>query len=250
MKSFWLAWQFLTRFPAPRYTKVAEREMGHAQLWYPLVGLGLGALLYGAALLLAWPELLSASIIAALLLSLWVGMSGALHLDGLADTVDAWVGGYGDRERSLEIMKDPASGPMGVTAIVLVLLLKYALLTEVVVSRPVALILIPAMARAAVPLLFLSLPYLRQAGLGRALADHLPRLSLFVMCLGLATVAYTLMGQLGLYLMMFTLAQLGLLYFLYRRRMGGLTGDMAGAAIELLEVGLLLAALILPYGMS
>ncbi|PWQ89005.1 adenosylcobinamide-GDP ribazoletransferase, partial [Enterococcus faecium] len=65
---------------------------------------------------------------AALLLTLWVLLSGALHLDGLADSADAWLGGFGDRERTLRIMKDPRSGPIAVVTLVLVLLLKFCAL--------------------------------------------------------------------------------------------------------------------------
>lgn len=60
--------------------------------------------------------------------AVWVGLSGGLHLDGLADTADAWIGGHADRQRTLEIMKDPRSGPIAVVVLLLVLLLKFAAL--------------------------------------------------------------------------------------------------------------------------
>ncbi len=65
--------------------------------------MGLTALLASAP---AWP-------VAVLVLAVWVGLTGALHLDGLADSADAWLGGYGDRARTLAIMKDPYCGPAG-----------------------------------------------------------------------------------------------------------------------------------------
>jgi adenosylcobinamide-GDP ribazoletransferase len=68
---------------------------------------------------------------AALLLTVWVLLSGGLHLDGLADSADAWLGGFGDRERTLTIMKDPRSGPIAVVVLVLVLLLKFCALAGV-----------------------------------------------------------------------------------------------------------------------
>ncbi|WP_173644308.1 adenosylcobinamide-GDP ribazoletransferase, partial [Xanthomonas citri] len=86
---------------------------------------------------------------AALLLSAWVWLTGALHLDGLADTTDAWVGGMGERRRTLAIMKDPASGPMAVTAVVLVLLLKCAALASLLAQAPTTLWLAPLLARSA-----------------------------------------------------------------------------------------------------
>ena len=125
MRGLLAAIAFLTRLPVPARVW-AEASRPPVQLpWYPVVGLLIGALLSGLACLLSRePPLLTA----ALLLLAWTGITGGLHLDGLADSADAWVGGLGDRARTLEIMKDPRSGPMGVTAIVVVLLLKFAAL--------------------------------------------------------------------------------------------------------------------------
>ena len=120
-----IALQFLTRLPVSLPCMPTPEQVGRSLLWYPLVGLLLGLLLWGAHLLLGQtPALLQAAII----LALWVGLSGGLHLDGLADTADAWVGGFGDRERTLTIMKDPRSGPIAVVVLVLLLLLKFAAL--------------------------------------------------------------------------------------------------------------------------
>lgn len=244
MKSFWLAWQFLTRLPAPVYQQVDEKEIGHSQSYYPLVGLLIGALLYGLAVLLQQTAL-SQTIIAALLLLMWVAVTGALHLDGLADIADAWVGGQGDRERALAIMKDPVSGPIGVTVLVLLLLLKFALLQQLLETAILGLILIPALARALVPLLFISMPYLRPAGLGRALADHLPHWRVLLSWLLLSGLAVYLLGQSAAWLLLSLLVVFVFLRYLYISRFGGLTGDMVGAAIEVAETGLLLTLLLL-----
>lgn len=246
MKSFWLAWQFLTRLPAPIYTSVSDKEIGHSQAWYPLVGLLIGGLLY----VLAWSlqqTVLSQTVSAALLLLMWVALTGALHLDGLADIADAWVGGQGDRERALKIMKDPVSGPIGVTALVLVLLLKFALLQQLLAGNTIALILLPALARALVPLLFMTLPYLRANGLGKALAEHLPRTAVLLSWLLLAVLATYLLGITALWLLLSMLGLFALLRYLYLSRFGGLTGDMVGAAIEVVETALLLTLLLLNF---
>src|SRR5690606_32208859 len=115
--------------------------LGRSLLFYPLVGglfgvllLAFNALLDGAPLMLH----------AALLLTAWVLLSGGLHLDGLADSADAWLGGFGDRERTLTIMKDPRSGPIAVVTLVLVLLLKFsALLALIENNQPLGLLLAP-----------------------------------------------------------------------------------------------------------
>ena len=86
-------------------------------LWCPAVGLIIGLVLLLLALLL---KSVGASVAAAILVVAWVIMTGALHLDDLADSADAWLGSHGDRGRALEIMKDPACGPAGVVAIFLI----------------------------------------------------------------------------------------------------------------------------------
>lgn len=229
MRSFWLALQFLTRLPTPVLHDIEAQQVGRSLAWYPVIGLLLGAILYGAAWLLqGQPPLL----VGAILLALWIGLSGALHLDGLADTADAWVGGMGNRERTLEIMKDPASGPMGVSAIVVVLLLKFAAL---VTLPPVALLLIPALARSGVALLFVTTTYVRPGGIGEALAQHSPRLAVVIGAVLVTAAALFVWQWHGAILLLAT----ALLWWLLRRalikRLGGFTGDTAGAMLELLE---------------
>src|SRR4030067_2574797 len=98
-----LAIQFLTQIPVRLKQPYGEREVGASLLYYPLVGLLLGALLVGLnSLLHGVPVLLHA----ALLLAAWVGVTGALHLDGLADSADAWLGGIGSRGGRLAVMKE------------------------------------------------------------------------------------------------------------------------------------------------
>ena len=130
MSAWLIALQFLTRVPVRLTAMPAPEQVGRSLLWYPLLGLLVGGLLLGLHLLLgATPALLQA----ALLLTVWVAITGGLHLDGLADSADAWAGGFGDRERSLAIMQDPRSGPIAV--VVLVLLLVQVVIMVVVVRR-------------------------------------------------------------------------------------------------------------------
>ncbi|AWE95022.1 cobalamin-5-phosphate synthase family protein [Pseudomonas paraeruginosa] len=165
LQSLLVALQFLTRLPVRLSAMPTPEQFGRAVLCYPLVGVLIGVVLYGAARSLdgAPPPLQ-----AALLLSLWVALSGALHLDGLADMADAWVGGLGDRERTLAIMKDPRSGPVAVVVLVLVLLLKFGALAALLgEGRPGLLLLAPWLARSSLPLLFLTTPTRVPAGSAR-----------------------------------------------------------------------------------
>ncbi|VVP21185.1 MULTISPECIES: adenosylcobinamide-GDP ribazoletransferase [Pseudomonas] len=237
MLPFWIALQFLSSLPIRLPGMPAPQELGRSLLFYPLVGLLFGVILWALNwLLLGAPALLHA----ALLLTVWVLLSGALHLDGLADSADAWLGGFGDRERTLTIMKDPRSGPIAVVALVLVLLLKFtALLALIEQEYAVALIIVPLIGRGALLGLFLTTPYVRAGGLGQALADHLPR-SAGKQVLAASALACVLIAGLGGVLAL-VLAGLGFVWLrqVMLRRIGGTTGDTAGALLELLEMAVL-----------
>ena len=132
MRGLLVALGFLTRIPVPVRVFDDACAQRTSLAWYPMVGLIVGALLTGVFIVLPREHAL---LSAALTLLAWVVLTGGLHLDGLADSADAWVGGFGDRARTLEIMKDPRSGPAGVTAVVLLLLLKFAALARLPVEN-------------------------------------------------------------------------------------------------------------------
>ena len=234
MLPFWIALQFLSSLPVSLPGMPAPRDVGRSLLFYPLVGLLFGLLLWLVSHLLQGTH---AALQAALLLTLWVLLSGALHLDGLADSADAWLGGFGDRERTLRIMKDPRSGPIAVVTLVLVLLLKFCALWVLVEQGVGAqLLLAPLLGRAAMLALFLCTPYVRPGGLGQALAEHLPRRAAGWVLLGCVLFSL-LLGGWSVVLAMLVFAWLRQLMC---RRLGGTTGDTAGALLELLELAVLL----------
>ncbi|PPK37975.1 adenosylcobinamide-GDP ribazoletransferase [Pseudomonas laurylsulfatiphila] len=237
MLPFWIALQFLSSLPIRLPGMPEPRELGRSLLFYPLVGLFFGVILWAVNWLLQGaPALLHA----ALLLSVWVLLSGGLHLDGLADSADAWLGGFGDRERTLTIMKDPRSGPIAVVTLVLVLLLKFtALLALIGQPNSLALIIVPLIGRSALLGLFLTTPYVRVGGLGQALADHLPRSAGRWVLAGSALACVLIAALSGVVAVV--LAVLGFVWLrqVMLRRLGGTTGDTAGAMLELLEVAVL-----------
>lgn len=231
-----IALQFLTRLPVRLPRMPTPDESGRSLLWYPFVGLLLGGLLLlGYALL----DGVSVWLQAAALLTVWVWLSGGLHLDGLADTADAWVGGYGDRERTLAIMKDPACGPIGVISLVLVLLLKWAALVALLEAGQWAVLLLaPWLGRWVLPLLLFTTSYVRPGGMGQVLTEHMPRRSLPAL-LAIHGLAMLLCGWVGvLALLVAVLVCLVVRHYL-RERLGGTTGDTAGALVELVEVAVL-----------
>jgi adenosylcobinamide-GDP ribazoletransferase len=216
--------------------------LADAVVWLPVVGLLLGWILALADAGLRWlgvSSLLDASILVVLLLAL----TGALHADGLMDTLDA-VLSHATPERRLEIMRDPRAGAFGVVGLVCVVALKIGALESL--SRSALIWLAPGMGRWAIVLLATIYPYGRSEGLGAPLksAATPPVLALAsLMPLAACIVA----GPLGL--IAGPLAALSALAFgrWLLRLLPGLTGDCYGAACELVETVVWLSgALILP----
>lgn len=238
MTPWWIALQFLTRLPVTLAGMPTPEQIGRSLLFYPLVGLLIGLLLHAAQQLLGDSAVL---LQAALLLTLWVGISGGLHLDGLADSVDAWAGGFGDKQRTLAIMKDPRSGPIAVVVLVLLLLLKFAALVALLESGSgLLLVLVPWLARCLLPLLFLTTPYVRAGGLGQALAEHLPRQQL-PWVLAANALAMLLFGWPALLALLVAGGVFIWLRSLMLKRLDGTTGDTAGALLEIAECTVLVA---------
>ncbi len=234
MRGLVVAFGFLTRLPVPRIEFLPGTQAGSLK-WYPLVGVVLGGLLSGAAAL-SW-TVLPPIPAAAVLLVVWVALTGALHLDGLADSADAWIGGMGDRARTLSIMKDPRSGPAGVVALVLVLLLKFSALATL--ADPWLLVLPPLLGRAAIVAWFLTTPYVRVGGLGDPLRGA-PATGCRV-ALVLAALSSAFFGKLGLLTFLAALATGWLWRRAVHSRLGGFTGDTAGALVEIVEAATLIA---------
>lgn len=236
---------------------VSAPDLGRCAVFFPLVGLLLGLMVSGVSVLSAQvgvPDPGSASdghgppygMAAALVLVVWVGLTGGLHLDGLADTADAWIGGLGDRSRTLEIMQDPSLGSFGVMALVLVLLCKWTALSALMTAGATAsLIWIPALARAQLLVLFLTTPAARPNGMGAAVRTYLPRTAAWSWLLVTLVASGLPLGAewLGL------VGTAGILFLLLRRsvmvRLGGFSGDTAGALVELSETLMLTAAVFL-----
>jgi adenosylcobinamide-GDP ribazoletransferase len=238
-----IALQFLTLLPIDLRSPPQAQERGYSLLYYPLVGLMLGLVLAGCGWLCGG---LPDSLAAALLLTLWVGLTGGLHLDGLADSADAWLGGYGDRERTLAIMHDPRSGPIAVVVLVIVLLLKFSALQSLLAQGTTGLLIVtPLLGRAALIVLFLTTPYVRSRGLGSQLAQEMPRgMSLAVVMMTAILVAGWL-GRNGIVLLLVSGLVFWLLRRLMQRRLGGTTGDTAGALLEIMETQVLLTVVVL-----
>lgn len=241
------AFGFLTRFPLPLASSIAggptPRDLGRSISFFPLVGLVLGLPTLGLAYLAA--ELLPSLVIAVGLVALLAALTGGLHLDGVADLFDGLGGGRGNRERTLEIMRDSHIGAHGTAALVLVLLAKVAAVSALLEAREFpALLAFPLFARWAVTPQLVLFRYARPEGLGRAFRDQggwpqvlvaTALVLVFVVAVGGPNLA--LAKQAGM-----ALATSLLLGLWLNARLGGLTGDVYGATIELCEAAALCTA--------
>jgi len=232
--AFFLAVSLLTRIPIPKLANLTDADFGRSALFYPLVGLLIGGILCLPVWLFPQADPL---VLAAILTALWAAITGGLHLDGVADGADAWLGGFGDLEKTHRILKDPLVGAAGAIALICTILLKVAALTVLIKYQLWWLILFaPAFGRNFVLLLFLTTPYVRASGLASTTVNNLPEKPAYWLVLAVIGLAALLNWQ-GLAL---ALISFWLLRRLMVQRLGGCTGDTAGACVELGEAAWLI----------
>lgn len=236
MFPFLIAVQFLTILPIRLSRMATAQENARSVLYYPLVGGIIGGILWGIIYLCSdLPTLL----LSFCLLFSWVILTGGLHLDGLADTADAWVGGFGDPERTLTIMKDPTCGSMGVISLILCLLAKWVLLYSLLPLakfNSVMILLAPILGRLALLVLLITTPYVRQGGLASTWTQHLSKVSVISMLiLTLLLLLFIFPMEMAIIYGIFFASVIGLRR-LFIKRIQGITGDTLGASVELVEV--------------
>jgi adenosylcobinamide-GDP ribazoletransferase len=234
------AFAFLTRLPLWA-GPMRDVDLGRSVSFFPIVGLVLGLVL--TVLGFALSGTFAPGLTAVILVALLGGLTGGLHLDGLADLFDGVGGGRGDRARTLEIMRDSRVGAHGAAALVLLLLAKVLALAQVLGRGDLMTVLMfPAVARWAVTPAIAFVPYARPEGLGRAFSGEAGLWQV----LAATIVTAAVLAALGLRRLVPAAAAALLvvagLSLWVRRRIGGLTGDAYGAAIELAEVTVLLIA--------
>jgi adenosylcobinamide-GDP ribazoletransferase len=231
---------FLTRVPVGRWIELDAADVARGGALFPLVGAGIGAVVGATAQ--STESSLTAPLAALLGVAAGAVLTGVLHLDALADTADALAART--RERALEIMRDHAVGAYGTVALVLDLGLKAAALAALVGSHDAlrAAVCATAAARAVPVLLSVALPYARPApGVGRALGG-----TGWARAAVAAVLAIVLCVLLHAALLLAVVAGIALACGVAAHRwLGGVTGDVLGAAAELSETGALIAAVAL-----
>ncbi len=237
MKYLISAIQFITILPIGKPGTFAPEGMVP---YFPVVGLIIGAL--AAILDIIACTLWSRPLASILDIIFLVWVTGAFHLDGLGDMADGIYGGRGNRERALEIMKDSRIGSMALVTVVCTLAVKWGGLTDMIHSRSLFLLLIPAYSRGATLFAIRFLDYGRPGG-GTAhdLFGNRPGFSAFWGMI-LPVILSLFCGWRGLWFNLFFACGTSLILVFYKRRMGCVTGDMLGAMTELMEAILFLAA--------
>lgn len=243
MRLYFIALQFLTIIPLPFPLRFEERDLGRSMAFFPLVGVTLGALLVGVDFILSpW---LPRQVTDLLLITLLSAVTGALHLDGLADVCDG-LAARGDRERFLTVMKDSRIGAVGVVGLILGLLLKYQALLHIPQEyRHETLLFFPFVARFSQVQMTLGAKRAREDGLGSVFIGSAGIWQFISAGLITLTGAWLLLGMRGIYcciaLYLFTWGVKGW----FQRKLGGITGDIIGCASELNEILCLLMLLVL-----
>lgn len=225
------AFALLTILPVRRELDFSARALA----WFPLVGAALGVILvavdFGAR------YFFSPLVSGALTLAVWVAVTGALHLDGLSDACDALFAAT-TRERRLEILRDVHLGAFGATGLIVLLLLKFAALTE---TPRAVLFLAPVLARWAM-VYAAAFPLARSQGMAALFAKALTRRELFLAAL--FALGFTLaFGWLAVGAWLIAVIVTTLLARFAIARLGGLTGDIYGMVCEVVEASILLAGI-------
>jgi len=225
---------FLTILPFPTKRKITEAHLARTTACFPLVGVLLGGTLLLSARLAA--SLWSPPTVNALVLILWGLLTGWLHLDGLADTVDGLCGGA-TREEKLTIMRDSRVGTFGAAALFGLLLLKFSLLGELSgAAYGDALVLAPTLGRWAMVCGILFFPPARKEGLGHLFKKYCDWRELAFATITALGCTIPLLGPWGSAVFGGVGMAVTVMAWALTRTLGGLTGDTYGALCEVGEV--------------
>ena len=272
MKGFLLLLSFMTRIPIPK-TDYDEEKLGKSMKYFPVVGIIIGFILLFFCIIfnfilknISYSAILPLMIIVVILTDLIT--TGALHLDGLADTFDG-IFSYRSKHKMLEIMKDSRLGSNGALALILYFLLKFILLFSLIIeSREGAVYAImtyPVVARFCSVVSCASSPYARGSGMGKTFVDNTKTDGLVVATVLtlLYTIGLLLMPSMfyhdysslkyvmqPIFLIIVIVALSGLFAYafskLIERKIGGITGDTLGALLEISGLVYIFLLLVIP----
>ena len=240
LDDFFEALRFLTVLPCPSPPASRPGSLARSTFFFPLVG----ALIAGIslAIVFALHAVLPENILNLILVICPMVLSGGLHLDGFADSCDGFFSTK-DREDALRVMKDSRIGTWAAAGVALLVLAKSEFLS-VLPGKPLVFINALAASRWAQVVLCYFLPAARPDGLGSQVARKVGTRELAgaTSFLFLATLP---LQWLGFFVFLGLLIVIGLLALLYKKRFGGITGDLLGAANEITELAVYFLTLVL-----
>lgn len=260
MKGLILLFKFMTRLPIPVNPEFDSKELGKSMKFFPVVGIAIGLILYFVYWIGA-KYIVSSYLLAGIIVTVEVILTGALHLDGLADTFDG-IFSYRSKQKMLEIMKDSRLGTNGGVALILYFLLKIFILAGIfdmglgflgniagVKSAAGAVVLTaPVLARINPVLNCTVSPYARSSGSAKDFVENTDKTGLLIA--SAVALIFTAVAGCGIlkvlnpiHLVDITAVMMVLgLYFakLMEKKIGGITGDTLGAVLELSEIIVLL----------
>ena len=234
---FLLAVAFFTRIPIPADTPFSAERLNHASRYFSLVGWIVG-LCAALSLLLAY-QLFPISIAVLISMSASIKITGAFHEDGLADMSDGLGGGM-SQERKLEIMKDSRLGTYGALALLLAIMIKFVALYEIMqlglMESLVALLVIHASSRAVAGSLIFDMPYVRESGKAKPLAQNQSSIDLCILLVFGALPLCLLSIQAAVGMLMIGIITRSWIKRWLLRQLGGYTGDCLGATQQITEL--------------
>ncbi len=230
----------LTRLPIPQQIQDSDSHgrKAHSVWAFPIVGLLVGSLAAALALVLMAIDI-PVVIVAGLAVAIQIIVTGAMHEDGLADTVDGFWGGY-DGDTRLRIMADSKIGAFGVIAIVFTIGVRWAALAIILQQSIWPIIAIAALSRSGLPILMTLLPNRRLGGLADSVGRPSAAISVLAAIIGLLC-AGLILGVYSVLLAVATIASLGVVAMIANHKIGGQTGDVLGAAQQIGEIVCLVA---------
>jgi len=250
-----LAIRFLTIFPIASFPlsnnsnqdeeEVLEENFANSMAFFPLVGMLIGVSLVVLRRIFYYLPV-SPLVGDTLVLIVWIWLSGGLHLDGFADSIDGFSGGH-NKEEILNIMKDSATGAKGVVALVSLLLLKFVLLVEMpLFLKDAVLFFTPTVGRwSMVIAAFLGKPARLKNSMGKLFMDYVGWREVIFASLTMAVIGFLLFK---LYFIPLVIIGIGIVLLILKycqKRIGGISGDILGAINEIVEVFILLTFYIL-----
>ena len=242
MRGFFIALTFLTRIPLPESKReVTPDEFARSMIYYPLVGLLMGLILWLAAkvFILCFPPLVAA----ALIMAAGIMLSGGIHLDGFMDSMDGLLSARSP-ESALEIMKDSRVGAHACISLVCLLILKFSLIYALIeLQFTVILLIMPLISRWVFQIGVICFPYAREEGLGKNFKAQAGRAAFLLSGVLVSGASFLIADYAGVIAFGVCTVVITLLAWAFSAILGGLTGDLYGALIEIAEVVCLLAVM-------